>query len=415
MRTEPSRPAAGAMPTACPRLWLRVLVIALTAFLTLVDLFAMQAILPSLIRHFGTSPGAMGTAVNASTIGMAVSSLATSYLSRRIDRSRGIALSLVLLAVPTLLLASAPDLASFSGLRILQGVLMAAAFTLMLAHLGEHYSAADGATAFAAYIAGNVASNFLGRLLSASVADRFGLATTFYVFAALNLAGALLVSATIRRAPPMAEETAAMSPTGNPLRIHLADPELRRGFAIGFLILFAFIGTFTYVNLVLAAPPLALGMMEIGFVYFVFAPSVATTLMAGGAARRFGTRPSLLASLAVALAGLPLLVLPSLPAVLGGLVLFAVGTFAAQAIATGHIGRAATRERGAASGLYLASYFLGGLVGSVVLGQVFQYLGWAATAFAIGLALFAAVGIAMGLDRPASGRVLEEPVRRFLR
>ena len=45
--------------------FLRSLVICTTAFLTLVDLFATQAILPSLTRHYGVTPAAMGFAVNA--------------------------------------------------------------------------------------------------------------------------------------------------------------------------------------------------------------------------------------------------------------------------------------------------------------------------------------------------------------
>jgi len=43
-----------------PGVVLRSLVIGLTAFLTVVDLFATQAILPSLTRHYGVSPAAMG-------------------------------------------------------------------------------------------------------------------------------------------------------------------------------------------------------------------------------------------------------------------------------------------------------------------------------------------------------------------
>ena len=39
------------------------LVIGVIAFLTLVDLFATQAILPSLVAHYGVSPAAMGLAV----------------------------------------------------------------------------------------------------------------------------------------------------------------------------------------------------------------------------------------------------------------------------------------------------------------------------------------------------------------
>ena len=34
-------------------------------------------------------------------------------------------------------------------------------------------------------------------------------------------------------------------------------------------------------NFVLARPPLGLGMMQIGLIYLVFAPSIATTSLAG--------------------------------------------------------------------------------------------------------------------------------------
>src|SRR5439155_27298856 len=86
-------------------------------------------------------------------------------------------------------------------------------------------------------------------------------------------------------------------------------------------------------------------------------------------------------------AGLPLLVLPNLFAVWAGLVLVGVGTFFAQATTTGFVGRAATADRASASGIYLACYFFGGLVGTAILGQVFDRLGWAACVTGIGFAL----------------------------
>src|SRR6516225_6108202 len=170
-----------------PGALLRTVVIGLTAFLTLVDLFATQAILPSLTRAYGVTPAAMGFAVNSTTLGMAVAGLAVAFLSRRIERRRGILVSLVVLSIPTALLAVAPNLTVFIVLRIMQGVCMASAFTLTLAYLGEQCSAADAGDAFAAYITGNVASNLVGRLISATVAESLGLATNFYFFALLNL------------------------------------------------------------------------------------------------------------------------------------------------------------------------------------------------------------------------------------
>jgi MFS transporter, YNFM family, putative membrane transport protein len=369
---------------------LRSVVIALTAFLTLVDLFATQAILPALARHYQVTPGAMGFAVNASTMGMAAAGLGVAYFSQRIDRRLGILLALLLLAIPTALLAAAPNLAVFTALRIAQGLCMATAFTLTLAYLGEHTSPTDTASAFAAYITGNVASNLVGRLISAAIADHLGLTANFYFFALLNVAGAALVYFTIHKTPPMRSMDVSAGSHFAAWGTHLRNPPLRASFAIAFCILFAFIGTFTYVNFVLVQPPLMVGAMALGFVYFVFLPSIITTPLAGRAVARIGTRRTMWASLGLALVGLPLLVVPNLAAVLAGMILVGVGTFFAQATATGFVGRVAISDRGAASGVYLACYFLGGLVGSAVLGQLFDHFGWRATVAGIGVSIVAA-------------------------
>jgi predicted MFS family arabinose efflux permease len=380
----------------------RSVIIALTAFLTVVDLFATQAILPTLAAAYGVTPAAMGFAVNASTIGMAVAGLAVALFSRRIDRRIGILASLAVLAVPTALLAIAPNLTVFTFLRIAQGVCMSSAFALMLSYLGEACTAEETAGAFAAYITGNVASNLFGRLIAAALADHLGLAGNFYVFAALNLSGAVLVYFYLRGTHAMpvmsASGRSALAAWGE----HFRNPALRAAFAIGFCILFAFIGIFTYVNFVLVREPLSLSRMALGFVYFVFLPSIVSTPLAGQAVARFGVRRTFWCALAVAGVGLPLLVVAHLYAVLAGLALVGVGTFLAQAVATGFVGRAAIVDRGSASGIYLASYFAGGLAGSAVLGQVFDHLGWTACVTGVGGALAVAAVLAFRLKLPSN-------------
>jgi predicted MFS family arabinose efflux permease len=279
---------------------------------------------------------------------------------------------------------------------------MASAFTLTLAYLGEQFNATDAGTAFAAYITGNVASNLVGRLVSAAVADHFGLSTNFYFFAALNICGALLVYFTVHRTPMMQDVAPSTESHFDAWRQHLRSPQLRASFGIGFCILFAFIGTFTYVNFVLVGSPFMVGAMALGFAYFVFLPSIITTPLAGQTVAAFGTRPTFWAAIAIAALGLPLVLLLNLGAVLVGLVLIGIGTFFAQAIATGFVGRAATSNRGAASGLYLASYFFGGLVGSAALGQLFDRLGWAACVAGIGAALAMAAMLARRLEISAA-------------
>ncbi len=380
----------------------RRLVIGLIGFLTLVDLFAAQAILPTLAKTYGVAPAAMGVAVNASTIGMAAAGLAVAFFSHRLPRRGGIWVSLALLAIPTALLAHAPDLATFTALRIAQGLCMSAAFTLTMAYLSEQSTGAATADALAAYITGNVASNLVGRLVSSAVATTAGVAINFYVFAGLNLAGAALVFLTLTKAPGMAVVAGEIRRSiVRRLSAHFANSCLVACFGIGFCVLFAFLGVFTYVNFVLAGPPLSLPPMALGLVYFVFLPSMLTTPLAGSVAARFGPRPTFFASLGLATAGLPLLLASSAVPVIAGLAMVGVGTFFAQAVATGFVGRAAKTDRAAASGIYLASYYLGGLGGAWAVGQIYDGAGWPSAVLLVGISLAAAAGLAATL-RPAT-------------
>jgi predicted MFS family arabinose efflux permease len=164
---------------------------------------------------------------------------------------------------------------------------------------------------------------------------------------------------------------------------HLRNPQLTASFA-------------------LVREPIGLSLMSLGFIYFVFLPSIFTTLLARGVRCSGWARERAFGEVSVAAAGLPLLIQPNLATVLIGLALVGIGTFFAQATATGFVSRAATGDRGSASGMYRASYFFGGLVGSAVLGQVFDRFGWGACVAGIGVALIIAAWLARGLEEPAA-------------
>jgi len=165
-------------------------------------------------------------------------------VGRRIDRRLGILLSLVLLSIPTLLLSTMPSIPVFAVLRVLQGLCMATAFTLTLAYVAETSGPSEATSAVAAYITGNVASNLFGRLLSAAVADHFGLAWNLSVFAALNVCGAALAFMALRRKTAKPAGPAMMSALSAWFD-NMSDRSLQAAFILGFCILFAFIGTFT--------------------------------------------------------------------------------------------------------------------------------------------------------------------------
>ena len=90
----------------------------------------------------------MGVAVNAATFGMAIAGLAVAWFADRIDRRRGVLISLACLTVPTFLLGVVDSGWLFFALRVLQGAFMAAAVTLTITYLSEEcdVTAAGGAS-----------------------------------------------------------------------------------------------------------------------------------------------------------------------------------------------------------------------------------------------------------------------------
>lgn len=375
----------------------RSVIISMVSFLTLIDLFGAQALLPQIIVAFKSDPGTAGFAVNAATLGMAVSGLTVAWFADRIDRKRGIWVCLALLSIPTALLSITNSIWVFMALRIIQGALMAAAFTLTATYLSERCDITARGGALAAYITGNVASNLFGRVAAVTLSDVTSLSGSFLFFAVMNLVGAAFALVMIGPrddVPPMRAGRAL-----DAWKRHFANPALRSVFGIGFLILFIFVGVFTYVNLYLVNQ-LGLSPMALGLVYFVFAPAIVTTPMAGNLVRRFGPKNALTISLSAALASLMLTLSSQIWLVLTGLALLGMSTFAAQAAATGFVSANVSRDRAQANGLYLSSYYLGGLVGALLLGQVNAHFGWPATVAGVA----AAIGLAIVLARTLSGK-----------
>ena len=184
---------------------------------------------------------------------MAFGGLGVTPFGRRIDRRLGIPVSLLAARGADDPARRCRRLAVFTALRIVQGVCMATAFTLTLAYLGERLGGRRRRQRLLPPISPATSpATLIGRLISAGVADHFGLAANFQAFAAAQprrcRAGLVPCAHAARRMLRRHGSRAAGR------RICGIRP-LHAGFGIGFCILFAFIGTFTFVNFVLVRPP----------------------------------------------------------------------------------------------------------------------------------------------------------------
>ena len=70
----------------------------------------------------------------------------------------------------------------------------------------------------------------------------------------------------------------------------------------------------------------------------------------------------------------------SLTVLVAGLLVLVVGMFTAQALGPSYVNETAREAKGGANALYLASYYLGGTLGSWLPGIAWQRWGWAGVA-----------------------------------
>ena len=344
---------------------------------TFLSVYTTQPLLPFLRQIFHASELEVSLTVSATTVAVALAAPFVGLLAEIIGRKRVIVPSIFALCVPTFLAATSGSLRSLIAWRFLQGICIPGIVAVILAYIGEEFHDRGVGAAMAAYVAGTVLGGFLGRFLSGEIAAHWSWRSAFVVMGIINLASGILVELWLPRS--------ATFEHGRPLRqllreaaAHLANPRLVANFGMGFSLLFALVGTFTYVNFHLAAPPYGLGTAQLGSVFFVYLFGVVVTPMGGHLLDRKGFRVASAVGVAFMIVGLVLTLAAPFWMIVVGLALFSTGTFIGQSAATVQTGRIAGRSRSTAAGLYVTVYYVGGSLGAVAPAWFWTRGGWPA-------------------------------------
>ena len=379
----------------------------LAGFCAFLALYAPQPLLPMLAAAFGKPAAAISFVVTASTIAVAVSAPLAGAVADRLGRKRVIVPAAFLVAVPTLLAATARNMEQLLVWRYLQGFFTPGIFAVTVAYINEEWEEGAG-SAMAAYVTGTVLGGFTGRIVSALVAEHSSWRWSFLILGILNVLGAAAILAWLPPAKRFARERGRVS-TARAMARHLRNPRLLATYAVGFCVFFTLLTTFTYINFYLAAPPFHLSTEALGFLFVVYLVGAVITPFAGRMIDALGHRFALTAAFTAGAAGICLTLIQSLPAIMAGLALCCTGVFIAQSAASSYIGTAASEARAAAVGLYVMFYYSGGSIGATLAGPFWSRGGWPACVALIASVQALTIALALLFWRPAR-RTEFEPV-----
>ena len=376
-----------------------LLALAFAGVATFAQLYSVQGLLPLLARDLQISAPQAGLTVSVSTLGLAATVLPWSFAADRFGRVRVMGTALVAATVLGLLVPLAPDFPALLALRTLEGMALGGIPALALAYLNEEISRAHAALAAGAYVAGTTLGGLFGRLLAGPVADLAGWrAGTLAVSA---VAAAAAVGFVLLAPEPQgftAQRSAGFGRMLSRLVPPLRDRRLLALYAQAFLLMGSFVSVYNYLGFRLEAPPYMLPAAAVALIFLAYLAGTFSSRRAAALAVGGGRRRVLLGSIILMTAGLALTLAAPLVLVLGGLVLFTAGFFAAHSIASGWTASMTGRNgsgRAQAASLYNLSYYAGSSVLGWAAGLVFQAAGWPALVAVLAALAGAAAAIAL--------------------
>ncbi|MET7776065.1 MFS transporter [Streptomyces mirabilis] len=353
-------------------------------------LYSTQALLPLVSTDFGVSASEASWTVSAATGALALFVLPMSALSERFGRRTLMTASLAVAVTVGLLVPFAPSIGALIALRAVQGAALAGLPASATAYLAEEVHPKALITAIGLFVAGNSVGGMSGRVITGWVAQEWGWRVAVAAIGIIAVACAVAFRMLLPAPKHFTPGSLRPRVLARTVRDHLANPLLRRLYAIGALFMMVFGGVYTVIGYRLTEAPFSLPQGIIGSIFLVYLVGTVSASTAGRLVARLGRRGSLYLAGGTTTAGLLLSLVDSLPLVLLGLVLITAGFFAGHAVASSSVSHTAKQGRAQASALYQSAYYIGSSAGSTLGAVAFHAGGWAGT---VALGLFAVLGV----------------------
>ncbi|MFE5408658.1 MFS transporter [Microbacterium sp. NPDC056569] len=375
---------------------------------TFAQLYSPQAVLPLIAAEFAVPPATAALTVSVTTLALAVTVIPWSAVADRMGRVPAMTAGIIAATVFGLLAPFSPDLGTLLALRLLEGVGLGAVPAIALAYLSEEVDAAHTAAAAGSYIAGTTIGGLAGRIVAGPVGDFAGWeigVLAVAVVCAVSAVAFLMLVPKARGFVPRRHRLEPGPPLLHRLAVNLRSRRQLALYAQGLLLMGGFVALYNYLGFALAEPPYSMPHWAVSLLFLAYLAGTVASPVAGTLASRFGRLPVLLISSAVMAAGAALTLVPSIPVVLAGLLVFTAGFFAAHAVASGWAPVASTPDaRAQASSLYYLGYYGGSSLFGWALGFVFVAAGWDGVALAVLALIAVAALLAAAWLRPPSAR-----------
>ncbi len=362
---------------------------------TLSILYAPQPLLTVLAQEFTVSEANAGLAISVVMIPLCIAPIFYGVLLSKIP-ARTILLSAVaILGLSGIPIYFAESYSAFLAVRGLQGIVIPAVFTAVMARISLKFQGPYLQRAMALYIGATIFGGVWGRVISGFVSTYMGwrfalLAVSLLLLPALYFLWNLKPAVTVQKGGLHLHDMTAV----------FREKTVRSLMLIEGCTFFVFAGIANLLPFRMQAIGEGTSELFISLMYSTYAVGIVIALYSKKIIAYFGNEIRvLLLGLAIFFTTFIGFLVPSQLVLFVMMLLMCTGQFTEHSIAPGLVNRYSQADKGLVNGMYLATYYGGGIMGSYLPGLVYESFGWYACIALFMVVLFMALLLAFYVKR----------------
>lgn len=340
------------------------------------QLYLFQPMLSELQASFGVSLATGSLAVSASTIGMATGLFLFAFKADTFKRERLMSLSLILSALLTITSAFMSHFALLLLLNFLKGIALSGVSAVALAYLSDEIEPGKIGLAISLYLSGNTIGGMTGRVAGSLLAGWGGWQQAVWAIGITSLLFGFLFYWKIPTSSQISQNSISIKKKLQQMKDLLSKRLFIGMYLIAALAMGVFVSVYNYISIQLESPRYGLPHQMIAMIFVMYLTGVAGSIIVGKLSDKHKPERLLRYSLILLGAGLSMLLIPRLWALIAGLGILTFAFFSTHTIASRIVSVNASRSKSSATSIYWLAYYAGSSIIGSLTGIILTRFGW---------------------------------------
>lgn len=369
-----------------------IYIIIFTTVMTFSSLYAPQPIQPLIAQEFNITMEQASLLTTICMVPLAIAPVFYGYVLEAVCAKTVLIVSLGFLGFCQFLFFFSNDFYLLLIIRFFEGCAIPAVLTGLMTYISATSQKADIQKNLAVYISATIFGGFAGRFFSGLISHYAGWRAMFFILGISLLSSSFYMKYLPRNKAQLTKIKLSAAKDILSSRLYFSV------YLLIFFMFFMFAAVLNYIPFRLRElNPKSSGML-IGVMYTGYIMGIVVAINIMKIIRVMRTElNTIFAGLTLLAIALVFFISQNIAVMFIGMFVFCSSMFMAHTTATGYVNKLADRYKGVTNGLYVAFYYAGGALGSVVPGFIYEKAGWNVFLLVLGVCMVTAIIIARSL------------------